>query len=158
MDRDRNLLFGVLAVQLGKVSPAQMMEVAGAWATDPSRDLAQRLLEACSLSEKDCALIQSFADQAIAAHSGDGSAAIECFGGETQVEQSLGPSMAQTVPPAGDQSRDRTMVLSGPGGDAGASLTVRETRAATPAPASTAVEASGGCCWFTMRPSGGTWP
>jgi len=35
MDRDRNLLFGVLAVQLKKVTPSQIMDAAGAWATDP---------------------------------------------------------------------------------------------------------------------------
>ena len=66
MERDRNLLFGVLAVQLGKVTPAQLMDVAAAWATAPSRDLAQRLVETGALSAKDCELITGFADHAVA--------------------------------------------------------------------------------------------
>jgi hypothetical protein len=45
MKRDHNLLFGVFAVQLNKVSPAQLMDAAGAWATDPSRDIPTRLVE-----------------------------------------------------------------------------------------------------------------
>jgi hypothetical protein len=44
MDRDWNLLFGVFAVQLRKITSSQMVDIAGAWATDPSRDLAERLV------------------------------------------------------------------------------------------------------------------
>lgn len=36
-DRDRNLLFGVLAVQLRKLDPALLLELAAASATHPSR-------------------------------------------------------------------------------------------------------------------------
>ncbi|MCC6486755.1 MAG: hypothetical protein IT364_04580, partial [Candidatus Hydrogenedentes bacterium] len=53
MDKDRNLLFGVVAVQLRKVSPAQLVEIAGAWAMDPSTDISHRLTEAGILSESD---------------------------------------------------------------------------------------------------------
>lgn len=44
-ERDRNLLFGVFAVQLKKVSSSQIMAAAGAWATDPSKDLPDRLVD-----------------------------------------------------------------------------------------------------------------
>ncbi len=39
MIRDHNLLFGVIAVQLGKVTPVQLMDLASSWASDTSRDL-----------------------------------------------------------------------------------------------------------------------
>ena len=43
VNRDRNLLFGVLAVQAGMITPVQLAEVGGVWATDPSRVIASRL-------------------------------------------------------------------------------------------------------------------
>ena len=43
MDRDTNLLFGVFAVQLRKITPPKLVDVAAAWVTDPSRNLAARL-------------------------------------------------------------------------------------------------------------------
>ena len=89
MDNDRNLLFGVLAVQLRKVSPTQLMDVAAAWATDPSRDLPGRLLDAGLLTNEDRELLHGFVEQAIAAHGGDSAAAIESFGGDEQVHQSF---------------------------------------------------------------------
>ena len=53
MDRDKNLLFGVLAVQLRKVTPGQIADIAAAWAADPVRDLPNRLVEAKLLSPAD---------------------------------------------------------------------------------------------------------
>ncbi len=35
MDRDRNLLFGVLAVQLNKITPRQLVDVAGTCCRGP---------------------------------------------------------------------------------------------------------------------------
>ena len=57
MDRDRNLLFGVFAVQLKKITPQQLASAAGAWAADPSQDLAEWLVEAGALSKQDRELI-----------------------------------------------------------------------------------------------------
>ena len=53
MERDRNLLFGVFAVQLKQVTPIQLVEVAGAWAVNPAESLADRLVEAGHISEAD---------------------------------------------------------------------------------------------------------
>ena len=96
MDRDRNLLFGVLAAQLKKVTASQIMEAAGAWATDPSRDLPSRLVEAGALSERDRKLIEHFVDEAVSAHDGDASATLQTFGGEEQVHQSFHGSIVLT--------------------------------------------------------------
>ena len=65
MGRDRNLLFGVLAVRLKQVTPSQLVDAAGAWATDPERDLSQRLVELGALSDADCRFIDDVVERAI---------------------------------------------------------------------------------------------
>jgi WD40 repeat protein/serine/threonine protein kinase len=89
MKRDHNLLFGVFAVQLNKVSPAQLMDAAGAWATDPSRDIPTRLVESSSLDAKDRELLERLVSEAVAAHNGDSAAALESFGGEDSIRESF---------------------------------------------------------------------
>jgi len=89
MKRDQNLLFGVFAVQLNKVSPTQLMDVAGAWATDPSRDIPTRLVEAKAMGKKDCQLLERLVNEAIAAHDGDSAAALVSFGGEEGISQTF---------------------------------------------------------------------
>ena len=84
--RDRNLLFAVLAVQLLRVPPGRLMEVAAAWAVDPSRDLADRLVDADLLTPEDRDLIWSLVDRAVEAHVGDVVAALETFGGAEQLD------------------------------------------------------------------------
>ncbi|GMW00017.1 MAG: hypothetical protein AMXMBFR84_11550 [Candidatus Hydrogenedentota bacterium] len=104
LDRDRNLLFGVFAVQLKLVSPAQIMEVAAAWAVDPSRDLPDRLRDARLLTESDFQLVLDFVNRAVEAHQGNPSMALQRFGGEALAYQSLQLSGPQTVP--GETARD----------------------------------------------------
>ena len=65
MDKDRNLLFGIFAVQLGKVTASQLVEAGGAWATDRSKDLPQRLIEAGFFSEKDLNFISDIVERAV---------------------------------------------------------------------------------------------
>lgn len=96
MDRDRNLLFGVLAVQLRKVTPTQLVDIAGAWAMDPSRCLGDRLLEAKIVSPEDKVLLDGLVDQAIKTFDGDASLALESFGGEEEVYHSFRGSVAMT--------------------------------------------------------------
>jgi serine/threonine protein kinase len=96
MDRDRNLLFGVLAVQLRKVTPTQLVDIAGAWAMDPSRCLGDRLLEVRIVSSEDKVLLDGLVDQAIKTFDGDASLALESFGGEEEVYHSFCGSVAMT--------------------------------------------------------------
>jgi len=95
MDRDRDLLFGVLAVQLRRVSPDQLVEVAAAWAADPESDLSQRLVEAGVLPSSDRELIGRLVEGAIAGHHGDVVATLEGFGGEAEVTRSFGGSVTR---------------------------------------------------------------
>ena len=89
MDRDANLLFGVFAVQIGKISPVQLVDAAASWATDPSRDLGSRLVEMGAMAAQDRDLVQGFVDQAVAAHGGDVSATLVSFGGQEAVDVSF---------------------------------------------------------------------
>lgn len=96
MHRDRNLLFGVFAVQLRKVSASDLMAAAGAWAADPNKDLPERLRETGAIAEADLQLLERLVQEAIAAHDGDASATLASFGGEAQVFASFGGSIVLT--------------------------------------------------------------
>lgn len=76
-------------MQLNKVSPAQLMDVAGAWATDPSRDIPTRLVESNALQRKDQELLERLVNEAVAAHNGDSFAALESFGGEEGIQNTF---------------------------------------------------------------------
>ncbi len=76
MNNDRNLLFGIFAIQLRKATSADLLDVAGAWALDPSRDISQRLIDAKVIDEADRHVINEYVDRAIDAHSGDPNAAL----------------------------------------------------------------------------------
>jgi serine/threonine protein kinase len=97
MNRDRNLLFGILAVQLNLLTSAQLMDVAGAWAMDPSRDLSERLMESGLLEEKDRALLMDLVERAVQAHGGDAGATLNRFGGQQQVYTSFHGSIGMTA-------------------------------------------------------------
>ena len=85
--RDRNLLFGVLAVQLRGVTSAQLVEVAAAWAAEPSVSVAQRLVEKGILKEDDRALLEKLVDDAVRAHGGNTGEVLELFSGEEHLEK-----------------------------------------------------------------------
>ena len=87
LDRGRNLLFGIFAVPLKKVTPTQIMDVA--WAVDASRGLAERLVEAGIITAGDRDFLNGVVDQAVGAHEGDATAAMEAFGDEEQVHQTF---------------------------------------------------------------------
>ncbi len=89
MEKDRNLLFGILAVQLKGVSPAQLVETAAAWSTDPKVPLAQRLVEKGLLRERDRDLLERMVNEAVVANGGDPSVALQSFGGEEQIRRSF---------------------------------------------------------------------
>ena len=77
MDRDRNLLFGVFAVQLKKATPSQIMAAAGAWASDQSRDLPSYLEDHGAISDAEKRLILGLVDHAVDAHEGDAAATLQ---------------------------------------------------------------------------------
>ncbi|NUM54775.1 MAG: protein kinase [Candidatus Hydrogenedentes bacterium] len=96
MEQDRNLLFGVLAVQLGKVTSSRLMQAAAAWAIDPATPLDARLVEQGALTQQDHDLIDRLVGEAIRAHSGDAKATLNTFGGAEQVVKTFGGAVAIT--------------------------------------------------------------
>ncbi|HOZ49873.1 MAG TPA: protein kinase [Candidatus Hydrogenedentes bacterium] len=93
MDRDRNLLLGVFAVQLRQVTPSQLAAAAVDWASDRERDLGRRLVDSGALTPQAAELLVAFVDQTVAMYGGDASAALEAFGGERQVTKSFRSSI-----------------------------------------------------------------
>ena len=89
MDHRKDLLFGILAVQLKKVAPGKMAEMAAAAAAGPEKDLPQRLLEEHLVSPDDCKLLDSLVDEAIRENGGDPDAAIQWLRGTESYCESL---------------------------------------------------------------------
>lgn len=85
MDRDWNLLFGILAVRLQKISPAQLVDAAARWIENPQRDMPDWLAEANAIQEDDRHAITRLVNDAVAANNGDASATLALFGGEDQI-------------------------------------------------------------------------
>jgi hypothetical protein len=54
---DASLLFGVFAMQLGKVTAAEFMETAAAWAAERGQSVPHRLLHNGVITEEDYRLI-----------------------------------------------------------------------------------------------------
>ena len=96
VDRDRNLIFGVFAVQLHKISSAQLVEVATAWVTSPSKGIPSRLLDAGYLKPLDRDFIQRLVDEAVSAYGGDAAATLSAVGGEQQIQDTFAGSIVLT--------------------------------------------------------------
>jgi len=94
--KDRNLLFGILAVQLRRVTPAQLVTAAAKWAVEPDKEIAAFLREADVLSQNDVHLLNQFVDAAIAAHHGDAEATLTAFGGNEQLLHSFAGCVHRT--------------------------------------------------------------
>lgn len=97
MHADHELLFGVLAVQLGFAEPSQIMACAGAWSVDPSRGLADRLEGEAIISNERRTMLEHLVSEAVKAHGNDINRTMADFGGEDAVFQSFGGSLFQTT-------------------------------------------------------------
>ena len=106
-NHDRNLLFGVLAVQLKQVTPSQLVEAAALWAAAPDKSLAERLVNAGALTESDRKLLDEFVDRAITANQSDVTKTLAAFGGDDEVANSFQGTVVRT--PEGWNVRDETV-------------------------------------------------
>lgn len=86
MDRDKNLLFGVMAVQLKKVASRQFTEAAEACAKEPKQDIGAYLVASGAMSEADRALIQGLVEEALHRNAGDPDATLDALGGDPLVD------------------------------------------------------------------------
>jgi tetratricopeptide (TPR) repeat protein/tRNA A-37 threonylcarbamoyl transferase component Bud32 len=95
MDADRNLLFGVLALQADLISPAQFAEACSTWAARKTEPLAELLLERRWLTPADKADVERLLDRKLKKHAGDVRASLaEVMAGP------IGESLAGTGEPA----------------------------------------------------------
>lgn len=87
------LLFGVLAVQLGFVSPNEVMGAAAGWMADRGRDLPTRLQAEGLLNEKQVGMLEAMLREAVRVHGGNVSKTLGALGGDGVVLQSFSGSM-----------------------------------------------------------------
>jgi serine/threonine-protein kinase len=76
MDNDRNLLFGVLALQADLLTPGRFAEACTLWANQKQTPLADLLAERGWLSDADRADIQKVLDRKLSKHGGDARAGL----------------------------------------------------------------------------------
>src|SRR6516162_9744965 len=76
MDTDRNLLFGVLALQADLLTPAQFAEACSAWAGRKDTPLADLLVERGWLDAEQRGVVELLLRTKLHKHGGDGHASL----------------------------------------------------------------------------------
>jgi len=71
MNTDRNLLFGVLALQSDMIEPAQFVETCAAWAARKDVPLAEILVEHGWITARDKEDVERLLDRKLQRHGGD---------------------------------------------------------------------------------------
>ena len=71
MDTDRNLLFGVLALQTDLIDQQQFTEACGAWAMRKDSPLAEILVERGWIAPNDRADVEKLVERKLRRHGGD---------------------------------------------------------------------------------------
>lgn len=92
MAEDRNLLFGVMAVQLKFISPQSLMEAAAGWAVHKKNPLKDYLVEVGLITAEAAGMIEALLEEQVKIHSGDVRATLASFGGERAVQESFAAS------------------------------------------------------------------
>jgi hypothetical protein len=99
---DRNLIFGLLALQMDFVSREQLIEAMTAWMLEKQTSLGQLLHERGLLTERRLAMLQGLVDEHVAQH-GDPQASLAALRVEPEVRQDLDrlddPEVQARVPP-----------------------------------------------------------
>jgi eukaryotic-like serine/threonine-protein kinase len=90
---DEGMLFGVLAVQLGMATPAEVIAAASAHVADRKRSIADRLHSDGVLDDKQRELLASLTADALRVHGGDARKTLQSLGGERAVLRSFGGSL-----------------------------------------------------------------
>ncbi len=131
MDTDRNLLFGVLALQADLLTPDRFAQACSAWADRKETPLADLLVERGWLTPPDRADVEKLLRRKLAKHGGDARASLAEVSTTDEVRQSLSslddPDLRRslTTPPAGPV----TVQTAGPGPEAGERYTLSRLHA-----------------------------
>ena len=86
---DRNLLFGVLAVQMGLVSRDAMIAATSRWALDKTQPLAEVFVRLGSLTVEQVSLVEAAVSQQMASHAGDPRQTLESLDAYATVRRAL---------------------------------------------------------------------
>ena len=86
---DRNLLFGILALQMDFISRDQLVAAMHAWVLEKTKSLGEILLEQNALAAGDRALLEPLVDRHIAQHGGDPEKSLAALGQISSLEESL---------------------------------------------------------------------
>lgn len=89
METDRNLLFGVLALQADLIDAAQFAAACAAWSGRKSTPLAEILKEQAGLTDEDCEHIQFLLEHKLKKHGGDAQRSL-CAVVDPNIERLLG--------------------------------------------------------------------
>src|SRR5262249_46081910 len=88
MDTDRNLLFGVLALQADLIDPARFAEACSAWAARKDTALADLLVERGWLTAADRAVVERLLERKLERHGGNARASLAAVA-DAEVRRSL---------------------------------------------------------------------
>src|SRR4051812_12636767 len=86
---DRQLLFGVLALQMDFITPAQFAEACTVWASRKDKNLSELLAERGWLQSRDKDDIERLLGRKVERHRGDVAASLREIGGDPRVQESL---------------------------------------------------------------------
>ncbi len=86
---DRNLLFGILAVQMNFVTRDALIAAMHAWVLERSRPLGQILVEQHALSPSRQSLLEQLVGEHLAAHDGDAEKSLTAAGGAGPIRDAL---------------------------------------------------------------------
>jgi serine/threonine protein kinase len=96
---DNSMVLGVLAVQLGFATPAQVMAAASGWMADKSEGLAERLEKNGTLTAERRKVLEGLVAEALRANGGDEAKTLATVGGNEAVFMSFGGALS--LAPAG---------------------------------------------------------
>jgi WD40 repeat protein/serine/threonine protein kinase len=88
---DRNLLFGILAVQMNFVTRDALIAAMHAWVLEKSKPLGQILVEQQALSVTRQSLLEQLVDEHLAAHDGNAEKSLAAVGGVRPIRDDLLP-------------------------------------------------------------------
>ncbi|WP_152052889.1 serine/threonine-protein kinase [Tautonia marina] len=109
-DADRNLLFGLLALQNGLINQDQLVGAFRAWCRDATRSLAEHLIEQRHLDAEGRAAVDALAELILKQHDGDATASLAAMrvGGSTRdrLRELNDPDLNATIDHVPSESSD----------------------------------------------------
>jgi serine/threonine protein kinase len=88
---DRNLLFGILALQMDFISRDQLVAAMNAWVLDKAKPLGQVLVEQGALSSSRRGLLDPLVDEHVAQHGGDPERSLAALSSVSDIRPVLAP-------------------------------------------------------------------